>query len=148
MKIFPLFCSLPSLAERTKTEMFFKTYSAEMEDMFGVPLRALRKTNGSVHGQKAGLTMSNSPSAQTISPPVLTSVHGTPSCANSPSKSPCPHPPSLQKGTCNRVLFSALFIWEDSNNIATVTKARRKALQMVKLPSRAVSRFYQSILLH
>ena len=40
----PLFCSLPSLAERTKTEMFFKTYSAESEDMFGVPLRGIRAT--------------------------------------------------------------------------------------------------------
>ena len=62
--------------------------------------------------------------AQTISPPVLTSVHGTPSCANFPPKSPRPHPHSLQKGTCNRILFSALFIWEVSNNIATATKAR------------------------
>ena len=40
----PLFCSLPSLTERTKTEMFFKTYSAEMEDMLGVPLRGIRAT--------------------------------------------------------------------------------------------------------
>ena len=43
-KLKQLFCSLPSLAERTKTEMFFKTYSAELEDMFGVPLRGIRAT--------------------------------------------------------------------------------------------------------
>ena len=46
----PLFCSLASLAKHPKTESVCKTYSAEMEDMFGVPLRALRKTNGSVQG--------------------------------------------------------------------------------------------------
>ena len=32
------------MTERTKTEMFFKTYSAESEDMFGVPLRGIRAT--------------------------------------------------------------------------------------------------------
>ena len=95
-----------------------------MKNMFGVPLRALRKTNGSVHRQKAGLTMSNSPSAQTISLSALKSLPGPATFPNRPPKSPRPHPPSPQKGTCNRVLFSALFIWEDSNNIATVTKAR------------------------
>ena len=67
--------------------------------------------------------MSNSLRSDNLTP-VLTSAHGTPSCANFPPKSPRPHPHSLQKGTCNRVLFSALFIWEDSNNIAAVTRAR------------------------
>ena len=93
-------------------------------DCVQLPLRAIRKTNGSGHGQKAGLTMSNSPAAQTISLSALKSLPGPATFPNRPPKSPRPHPHSLQKGTCNRVLFSALFIWEDSNNIAAVTKAR------------------------
>ena len=40
----PLFCPLPSFTERTKTERFFKTYSAGSEDMFEVPLRGIRAT--------------------------------------------------------------------------------------------------------
>ena len=104
--------------------MFFKTYSAEMEDMFGVPLRGIRATKKFRARTKYKDRRWATRFAQTISPPVLTSAHGTPSCANFPPKSPRPHPHSLQKGTCNRVLFSALFIWEDSNNIAAVTKAR------------------------
>ena len=41
---FPLFCSLPSLTERTKTERFFKTYSAGSEDVGEAPLRGIRAT--------------------------------------------------------------------------------------------------------
>ena len=40
----PLFCPLIFLAECSKTEMFFKTYSAGSEDMFEVPLRGIRAT--------------------------------------------------------------------------------------------------------
>ena len=40
----PLFCSLASLTERTKTESFFKTYSAGSEDVGEVPLRGIRAT--------------------------------------------------------------------------------------------------------
>ena len=87
-----------------------------------LPLRAIRKTNGSGHGQKAGLTMSNSPAAQTISLSALKSLPGPATFPNRPPKSPRPHPPSPQKGTCNRVLFSGLSKKEVSNNIAVRTK--------------------------
>ena len=103
-----------------------------MKNMFGVPLRALRKTNGSVHGQKAGLTMSNSPSAQTISLSALKSLPGPATFPNRPPKSPRPHPPSPQEGTCNRVLFSGLYRREVSNNIAAETEARPVSLTYVK----------------
>ena len=99
--------------------------------MFGVPLRALRKTNGSVHGQKTGLTMSNSPSAQTISLSALKSLPDPATFPNRPAKSPRPHPPSPQKGTCNRVLFSGLYRREVSNNIAAETEARPVSLTYV-----------------
>ena len=90
--------------------------------MFGVPLRVLRKTNDSVHGQKAGLTMSNSPSAQTISLSALKSLPGPVTFPNRPSKSPRPRPLFPQKGTCNRELFSGLSKWEVRNNIAVRNK--------------------------
>ncbi|HIW41668.1 MAG TPA: hypothetical protein H9743_05975, partial [Candidatus Mediterraneibacter vanvlietii] len=49
---------------------------------------------------------------------------GTPSCANSPSKSPRPHPPAPQKSFLKQGLFSILSKWEVSNNIAVEIKVR------------------------
>ena len=47
-------------------------------------------------------------------------------------KSHPPTPVSLQKRSCNRVLFSGLFKWEVRNNIAAETKARPVSLAYVK----------------
>ena len=79
--------------------------------------------------------------AQTISPSALTSLPGTSRFTKTLPKSPCPHPPVPQKGSRNGACFLLYRLGKSSNNQLRKSKARRKALQMVKLPSRAVSRF-------
>ena len=80
--------------------------------------------------------------AQTISPSALTSLPGTSRYTKPLPKSPCPHPPAPQKGSRNGACFLLYRQGKSSNNQLRKSKARRKALQMVKLSSRAVSRFF------
>ena len=78
---------LTSHLDRPENRPCFKTLSAEMADMFGVPLREIGKLRSSGHGLKTGTDGEQLAFAQTISPSAPTSLHGTPSFTKRPPKS-------------------------------------------------------------
>ena len=108
-------------------------------DCVQLPLRVIRKTNGSRHGQKAGLTMSNSPTTQTISLSVLKSLPKAVTFPNHPSEVSCSQSPSRQKSFCNRGCFLVASEGKLMNKQAEGNQRRgRKVLQYTTPSSCAV----------
>ena len=87
-----------------------------------------------------GMAVNNSPAAQTISPPFLTSLPGTSSSTNTLSKSPVRHLPSRRK-VFKISCFSGLFMTEVSGYTAWKPEARPGSLTYGKFskPRRFVS---------
>ena len=110
--------------------------------MFRAPLQGLSESKKFRAWTKCKDSRRATRFAQTISPSALTSMPGTSRFTKTLPKSPCPHPPVPQKGSRNGACFLLYRQGKSSNNQLRKSKARRKALQMVKLPSRAVSRFF------
>ena len=74
-----------------------------------------------------GMAVNNSPAAQTISPPFLTSLPGTSSSTNTLSKSPVRHLPPRRK-VFEISCFSGLFRTEVSGYTAWKPEARPESL--------------------
>ena len=131
-----------------KTGEHFKTYSAEAEGMFRVPLQGLSESKKFRTWTKYKDIRRATRFAQTISPSALTSMSGTSRFANALPKSPCPHPQPPQKGLRKGAVFC--FIGWESHRIINREKQRRgqKVILCVSPSSRAVSRFLQPVLLH
>ena len=116
-----------------KTGEHSKTYSAEPEGMFRVPLQGLSESKKFRAWTKCKDRRRATRFAQTISPSVLTSMSGTSRfTAKTLTKSPCPHPPAPQKGSWNGACFLLYRLGKSSNDQLWKTKARLEGLIICK----------------
>ena len=108
-----------------------KTYSAEVEGMFRVPLQGLSESKKFRTWTKYKDIRRATRFAQTISPSALTSMSGTSRFANALPKSLCPPSTSAErfsKGGC----FLLYRLGKSSNNQPRKTKARPESHTMCK----------------
>ena len=115
-----------------KTGEHSKTYSAEPEGMFRVPLQGLSESKNFRAWTKCKDSRRATRFAQTISPSALTSLPGTSRFTKTLPKSPCPHPPAPQKGSRNGACFLLYRLGKSSNDQLRKTEARQESLTMCK----------------
>ena len=100
--------------------------------MFRAPLQSLSESKKFWAWTKCKDSRRATRFAQTISPSALTSMSGTSRFANALPKSPCPHPPTPQKGSRNGACFLLYRLGKSSNNQPRKTKARSESHTMCK----------------
>ena len=115
-----------------KTGEHFKTYSAEADGMFRVPLQGLSESRKFRPWTKCRDRRRATRFAQTISPSALTSMSGTLRFTKTLPKSPCPPHQPQQKVSWNGGCFLLYRLGKPSNNQLWKTKAQQESLTMCK----------------